>query len=571
MAGCCGAEFTKYGLRPGCQSGKYARLFSSFTKPPPDMFETVSVPTRPSPKNDKYVSDYKMSLIHESLFEEIQEHPELLDATNAGMYPDCYHEHPVTRDCLARGEAPPLALALYTDGVRYTSPLNSNVDTTCGYWVINVASGKRHLLTELRGNRVCSCGCRGWCSSWVVLRYLKWCLECLATGVRPQSLYTGDVAPLGHPVHSRLVKHGPGLGFRAAVCWLKGDWADANKTHGIPAVTSVNNPCPYCRCTKADMHVHYSSLSLLGMPFPSVKQGDYDIECRSREVVVEIRDERVRALVTTNCMFLKGPTKYGLTVIRDVPELRLQSGDFAVPSDHLFIVRDLYTRPVPFCVQFWRRQSDVQGIRCGVAVHRSPIFSSSLGLEPSTGCAIDFMHTICFGTIQRLVSCALWRAILGDVYSMGGNRDAMVDANIRMMRDDLLSWYFEESVEFQNRLGDLTVRMLGGLPDVSDPREFGGSGMRLKAHETLVMLPFAVHILEKFPNIFLQEHLFAAGVAMLEFLAVLKKEPMRVAPERLQKLVDLMQLHLCRCELALVAFAPKHHFAAELVLRSQGC
>ncbi len=173
MAGCCGAEFTKYGLRPGCQSGKYARLFSSFTKPPPDMFETVSVPTRPSPKNDKYVSDYKMSLIHESLFEEIQEHPELLDATNAGMYPDCYHEHPVTRDCLARGEAPPLALALYTDGVRYTSPLNSNAVTTCGYWVINVASGKRHLLTELRGNRVCSCGCRGWCSSWVVLRYLK--------------------------------------------------------------------------------------------------------------------------------------------------------------------------------------------------------------------------------------------------------------------------------------------------------------------------------------------------------------------------------------------------------------
>ncbi len=93
--------------------------------------------------------------------------------------------------------------------------------------------------------------------------------------------------------------------------------------------------------------------------------------------------------------------------------------------------------------------------------------------------------------------------------------------------------------------------------------------MRLKAHETLVMLPFAVTIAEKFPSIHLQPHLLRAGNAMIEFLHRLKQLPMRVPPEHLQPLHDLMLIHICQCEETEIQYAPKHHFAAHLVSRTR--
>jgi hypothetical protein len=567
-AGCIGGDFQTYALGPGLQSGKYSAMLSKFNKIP-NLYETVRVPTRPTSKHQAHDTDVNMLLVHESLCEEVRLNPDIMQLNEDMAYPECFLQHPITLECAAQGQPRPLALALYTDGVRYTSPLNSNVDSTVGYWVVNVCTGRRHLVAELKGNMSCACGCRGWCSSWMVLKYISWCLESLATGVRPSTRFTGEVVPDGHPVNIRRTILGPNLGFRAAVAWLKGDWSDVNKTHGIPAVTSVNNACPFCRCTKYDMHHFYPHSSLLGMAFEPVAQGDYDRECREREIDVQINDESARGRLVENCQYMKGDKRYGLTAVRDVAEFSLKSGDYAVPSHHLFNVRAMYTTPTPFIIQFWRQRVDASGVRKGLAVHRSPLFIERLGLEPRTACAIDFMHTICLGTLQKFVSTILWRAILGDVYCVGGTKDSIMEGNIRLMRDDLMNWYFLESIDHKNRLSDLTVRMLGGEPNSSDPEQFSGSGMRLKAHETLVMLPFAVTIAEKFPSIHLQPHLLRAGNAMIEFLHRLKQLPMRVPPEHLQPLHDLMLIHICQCEEAEIGYVPKHHFAAHLVSRTR--
>jgi hypothetical protein len=57
---------------------------------------------------------------------------------------------------------------------------------------------------------------------------------------------------------------------------------------------------------------------------------------------------------------------------------------------------------------------------------------------------------------------------------------------------------------------------------------------------------------------------------MVDFLSILKREPMKVHSSKLQPLLDLMQLHLSRCELANLTFVPKMHFAAHLVCRTAG-
>ncbi len=569
-AGVVGESFSKYGLRPGLQTGKYARNVKDNIKVP-KLHETVSLPCKQSPKHPQYEYDFKMAMVHETLWEEVKETPDLLERTAQHEFPECYTSHPVTIACEAAGEPPPLALALYTDGVRYTSPLNSNTDSTTGIWLVNVLTKKRHLVCDLRGTRMCACGCRGWCTMFVALRFVAWCLESLASGQRPDVRYDGQTPPPDHPIWIRREKHGHNLKFRGAVCWLKGDWMDAHKTHGLPAVGSKNSPCPFCTCTSTDMHLHYDSLSLSGTSHAAVQPGDYESACNAREVPVRVNDEAARALLIGSCSYQKGDKKYGLTVIKDVPEFGLKSGDHAAPSDNFLIVRHLYTAPVGFTIMFWRAMTDSSGNRCGVAVHRNPLFKPSLGLEPVTSCAIDFMHTICFGTVQRLISCILWRGILGDVYKVGAtNRDTLIESSVRRLRGDIFDWYFENSVPHEARLGDITAKMLGGDPGEFASDRFGGDSMRLKAHETLVLLPFAVGFVGRHSQIADQCHLLKAGEAMVDFLSILKREPMKVHSSKLQPLLDLMQLHLSRCELANLTFVPKMHFAAHLVCRTAG-
>ena len=124
-----------------------------------------------------------------------------------------------------------IPLAYHTDGVRYQSQLHCNTDLVVGFWLVTVSTRKRHLICSVRLNTACTCGCRGWCSIWVILEHIRWQLMILEDGVRPLSGFDkGDVG--AHHSISRLrAKHGDALGVRASVLWVKGDWAVANMVH----------------------------------------------------------------------------------------------------------------------------------------------------------------------------------------------------------------------------------------------------------------------------------------------------------------------------------------------------
>eukprot|EP00959_Pyramimonas_sp_CCMP1952_P456420 9473141-Pyramimonas_sp.AAC.1 len=65
----------------------------------------------------------------------------------------------------------------------------------------------------------------------------------MASGRRPDVDMNGVAWGGGHIMRKMLDQFGPNLGFFGAVCWLKGDLADVHKTHGLPSVSSNNNPC----------------------------------------------------------------------------------------------------------------------------------------------------------------------------------------------------------------------------------------------------------------------------------------------------------------------------------------
>ena len=170
---------------------------------------------------------------------------------------------------------PPQALAIYTDGVRYQSPLSTNCDTITGFWLINMTTGKRHLITPWRSNMSCRCGCGGRHSMWQILRYIKYCLLALADGKRPATDVNGNAWADDHIMKTVIGKYGTDLGVTGLVGWLKGDWADVNKTHGVPSVMSSNNPCPFCSCKSADMHAHYAEVGVDFLPWDHATSGQY--------------------------------------------------------------------------------------------------------------------------------------------------------------------------------------------------------------------------------------------------------------------------------------------------------
>eukprot|EP00959_Pyramimonas_sp_CCMP1952_P396410 8305544-Pyramimonas_sp.AAC.1 len=205
----------------------------------------------------------------------------------------------------------------------------------------------------------------------------------------------------------------------------------------------------------------------------------------------------------------------------------------------------------------------------GPAVRRNQIFCSQLGIEPTTSMAIDTMHTLCFGPIQKLISTIVWRIVLQNCYDVRGGKEVKIDVNIKRIREELFRWYDHEGTDWGERLSDLTSSMLGGEPTLqADGSPFGGAPMRLKAYETLCFLPFAVDLLKKHPRVDHYHDLLKAGEAIIEFFAVLKREDVRVSNRGLQQLFDLMQLHLVRCDAANIDFQPKHHFALHMVRRN---
>ena len=90
-----------------------------------------------------------------------------------------YTEHPLVKASEASDTV--LPVALYLDGVAFQKR-----DTTTGFWLINLRTGRRYLLFCLRKRQVCRCagvGAKagavcGWCSPVLHGSWTHWRLAC---------------------------------------------------------------------------------------------------------------------------------------------------------------------------------------------------------------------------------------------------------------------------------------------------------------------------------------------------------------------------------------------------------
>eukprot|EP00959_Pyramimonas_sp_CCMP1952_P140285 2935389-Pyramimonas_sp.AAC.1 len=459
-----GAPFGQFGMGPNHQSGKFQLKLDGLV-PTHNEFEYVSLPSGKRKQDNK---PFKISLVYESLADEIRRDPNILTTVQNTHWPQCYYANRAVSDPGGNGVVVPLAL--YTDGVRYQSPLHCNTDSVVGFWLVNVTTQKRHLICSVRCNSLCTCGCRGWCSTWLILECIRWQFKILEDGLRPRFRFDGSAADGHHPIARLRAKHGAALGFRAAVLWLKGDWSDANKTHGIPSVSSNNGPCPYCKCTQHCMHLFYPEVQPDDLPWEKVQPGEYEQQCRASEICVRVTTTDQRNAIMGSAAYKKGAREWGYTMTADlhVANVQLSAGDVLVPSRSLNRVKDFFECQLPVSIVFWRFRYDADRAREGHVIHRSPLMGADTGIEPCSHCAIDVMHTLCYGPIQRWTSSVLWRIIFANPWGVRATtKTNRLEMCCKKLNDDMLTWQVRNHIPQSERLWEINMAMLGGEPDAA--------------------------------------------------------------------------------------------------------
>ena len=119
---------------------------------------------------------------------------------------------------------------------------------------------------------------------------------------------------------------------------------------------------------------------------------------------------------------------------------------------------------VPTVVSFWRQRFGVQTkLPLDSVHHRSPLFDDLLGSSPCRNLAVDELHTLHMGPVQRCASAALWRVVLSNPWGFTGSTDNVINRGVKAVAGDLRSWQRRPAnqVAHSEQIQNLTRKMLG--------------------------------------------------------------------------------------------------------------
>lgn len=560
-AGVRGADFQQMALAPGQSSGNYQKAIDRVLPPfsplywlptPVTMRGTVHRQVRPMPHNP----------LHEAIAREVRQDPSILQRVSTMQWPPCYMEHPLVREAQAQGKVWPLPLALYLDGVRFTSPLAGRADSILGVWAYNGVTSRRHYLFSLRAQDTCQCGCKGWCSLFPLMACLAWSVRCLLLGKRPTTRHDGSNWSPEDPVGQATLQFGEDLPH-AIVLYLKGDWSEVHHSLGLPSVNSANCPCPLCASTQEGLHTKYRSLD-----FPS-KPRCYEESCGLRELRLRVTTEAERCALMGALHFPRGRARCGRELRSDlaIGGVQLQAKDRVEPTIAMPDIMLLDSAPLPMDLVFWRTRRDLRQRLSDPVVHRNPLFSADL-LDPSAVIAVDSLHTVYLGVVNRLVSAMLWRVLLSNAWQTLGGQERVLEQGIRRMAAHLAVWFEQNRVPHDRRVSTMSLALLGDrLACAVGGEPHPGGVLKLKAAECGTLLPWAIDlVVEKGQAVAFRQELLSAARALQTWLETTRENGPVLAPGVAQVLRDSAQRCLLNCMRAKVKFVPKHHFFAHLSL-----
>ena len=158
--------------------------------------------------------------------------------------------------------------------------------------------------------------------------------------------------------------------------------------------------------------------------------------------------------------------------------------------------------------------------------------------------AIDLLHTLDLGVIQRFVGEVFWRFIDAGCYLTAGlsalvNAEGRKQLGVQALRGMLYTWYEEARLEAGrpvNELWNLTSGMIGSRKNPN---------LNAKGMESRHCLGFAVKLCKDFKEeISGGSLLLRAGVELQSFIGIINSNPRRMSSAVQQSLLNAYVRHL---------------------------
>ena len=367
-------------------------------------------------------------LLNREMAEEKAKLDEVLAAAiRDNLVPPVYTSHPVA--VASQMKAHPLVL--YMDGVPTTKR-----DGVLGIWLSFTLSPKRHLCCVLKKSRLCQCGCRGWCTLFVIFSWLNWSLVHCATGENPNTQWDGSA----FTDHIRLGLVGTSLLFSACLCAIKGDWLEFTSSFAFSNWATKASPCYGCWATKAnylaDQRFDVGSTEI----WPDFTMQDYEEACQLCEVFENVTSMTVLRAIRGSLFYdrRKGTSGGAGRCLRlPVAGTRLIKGDRLEPSASLPDIAGidkLVASDLPVTLTFWRALQ--QRVK-----HRNPLFNLLIGVLPFL-MVPDQLHCLNLGAMQRFAQELMWIMLWSSVWTDRAKKDQItwIEESLIGMRSELAAW-----------------------------------------------------------------------------------------------------------------------------------
>ena len=246
-----------------------------------------------------------------------------------GQLPPNYYTSPIVH----RSVSLPLPLSLYMDGAPY-----SLTDSCLGVWIEELVTHRRLCIALVRKRSACHCGCRGWCTYWALLDWIRYCLQALGDQRWPLKRHDGSDWQM--PQDSiRSSRSGMPLGMAGTLIQVRGDWMEFCNMLGYPSHASSSRPCFSCAADRGNWY-NFAGCSPAGLTWHGNTDDDIEAAVARCENWVLLDGEGIRR-VRSFLKYDKRPDgNLGRCVVQDLPEFGLRSGDRLEPSSSLRNVAD---------------------------------------------------------------------------------------------------------------------------------------------------------------------------------------------------------------------------------------
>ena len=474
----------------------------------------------------------------EAIDAELQQNPALLeklDSTPLTQQNWCkaYGDHPAVKTSSQR----PVPIALYLDGVAY-----STIDTVIGFWIVNLLSGARHLVTPIRKRLLCMCGCRGWCSFWSIFDWLNFQILAGEAGVFPETRHDEKPWHAGHDT-VRKAKAGCAAVRKLALLFIKGDWSEIANTLALFSWASKIRPCFKCNCYLAIIYKFTKSCLI------TTTSSMYDIACNRAEIDVVIHNAHERNALLTKLKYAKHRLRGGRLVSQHAPKWNLNANDTLEPTPELPDISKLEDLSrFPIHLKFWRRPL---GILCK---HRNPL------LENRYECiAIDALHTLFLGVFQKFLAFFIRACIACDIFWKRSASQSDYDhyhMSVIAIKESIFSFYDKYASspmlpgEQLTRISGLSEKHLGNASD--------NPVFKAKAAQTWGVLLWALDIARDFKRAFKNPEWLVAVESLVQHWRICQSSARVLSASQHQALMATMHEHLTAID-GLVPYIPKHH------------